>query len=221
MARRALIVHGGWEGHEPDKVAGVFAASLREHGFDVEVSPTLDSFLDVHRLEGLSLIVPVWTMGEISDEQTAGLAGAVAAGVGLAGCHGGMCDSFRGATTYHLMTGGQFVAHPGDEVEYAVAVVDKDHYVTRGLSDFSIRSEQYYMHVDPSNVVLATTRFPVAPGPHAANGAFDMPVAWVRRHGDGRVFYCSLGHNAQVFDHQEVLELCTRGLLWAARADDG
>jgi type 1 glutamine amidotransferase len=221
MAQRALIVWGGWEGHEPEQVANVFADALRRHDFDVDVSDTLDVFLDLEQLARLNLIVPVWSMGTIGDEQLAGLLAAVEGGVGLGGCHGGMCDSFRERAEYQFMTGGQWVAHPGDEdVEYAVRVVDHDHFITRGVDDFVVRSEQYYMHVDPANRVLAVTGFPLADGPHVANGAVDMPVVWTRMHGRGRVFYCSLGHRASVVEMQPTLELCMRGLLWAARAEE-
>ena len=220
MAQRALIVWGGWEGHEPEQVANVFADALRKHDFAVDLSDTLDVFLDREQLAGLDLIVPVWSIGTIGDEQLAGLVAAVEGGVGLGGCHGGMCDSFRESADYQFMTGGQWVAHPGDEgVEYGVRIVDSDHFITRGIDDFVVRSEQYYMHVDPANRVLAVTRFPVAEGPHVANGAVDMPVVWTRMHGRGRVFYCSLGHRASVVELQPTLELCTRGLLWAAHAE--
>ena len=217
MAQRALIVWGGWEGHEPEQVANVFADALRRHDFDVDVSDTLDVFLDREQLARLDLIVPVWSIGTIGDEQLAGLLAAVEGGVGLGGCHGGMCDSFRECPDYQFMTGGQWVAHPGDEgVEYAVRIVERDHFIVRGVDDFVVRSEQYYMHVDPANRVLAVTGFPVAEGPHVANGAVDMPVVWTRMHGRGRVFYCSIGHRASVVEMQPTLELCTRGLLWAA-----
>jgi uncharacterized protein len=220
MAQRALIVWGGWEGHEPEQVAAVFAGALRRHDFDVDVSDTLDVFLDREQLARLDLIVPVWSIGTIGDEQLAALLAAVEGGVGLGGCHGGMCDSFRERAEYQFMTGGQWVAHPGDEdVEYAMRVVDRDHFITRGVDDFIVRSEQYYMHVDPANRVLAVTGFPVAEGPHVANGAVDMPVVWTRMHGSGRVFYCSLGHRASLVEMQPTLELCTRGLLWAAHVE--
>jgi type 1 glutamine amidotransferase len=220
MAQRALIVWGGWEGHEPAQIANVFADALRRHDFDVAVSDTLDALLDGEQLVRLDLIVPVWSIGTIGDEQLAGLLAAVEGGVGLGGCHGGMCDSFRECAEYQFMTGGQWVSHPGDEaVEYDVRIVDRDHFITRGIDDFAVRSEQYYMHVDPANHVLAVTGFPVADGPHVGNGAVDMPVAWTRLHGGGRVFYCSLGHRASVVEMEPTLDLCTRGLLWAARAE--
>jgi type 1 glutamine amidotransferase len=220
-ARQALIIWGGWDFHEPEAVAGIFAAELRGAGFDVTLANTLDALLDRDRLRGLDLIVPIWTMGTITPEQLAPLLDAVEHGVGLAGCHGGMCDSFRDAPDYQFMTGGQWVAHPGnDGVTHTVRIMDPTHFVTRGTSEFSVTTEQYYLHVDPANKVLATTRFPIAPGPHAANGPVDMPVVWTRAWGEGRVFYCSLGHHADIVLQPDVLRLCTRGLLWAARAED-
>lgn len=220
MNRRGLVVWGGWEGHQPEAVASFFADILRREGFEVEVRDTLDAFCDLDRLLQMRVIVPVWTMGSIRPEQLGPLCEAVRRGVGLAGCHGGMCDAFRDATEYQFMTGGQWVAHPGnDGVTYDVRIVNHDHYITRGIPDFTVTSEQYYMHVDPSNKVLAVTPMPVADGPHVTNGPFDMPVVWTRFYGQGRVFYISLGHTVDVLRAPEPAELCRRGLLWAARAE--
>jgi type 1 glutamine amidotransferase len=220
MAQKALIVWGGWDGHEPKQVAEILEGALRGEGFEVEVSDTLDALKDGEKLKSLDLIVPIWTMGTITWEQLNPLLEAVKSGVGIGGCHGGMCDSFRDATEYQFMTGGQWVAHPGnDGVEYTVHITDPNHYITQGSSDFQVKSEQYYLHTDPANRVLATTRFPVADGPHVPNGAVDMPVVWTKYYGQGRVFYCSLGHVANVVRQPETLRLMTRGLRWAARQE--
>jgi len=217
---KALIVRGGWEGHEPEQVARLFATELDQHGVDVTVSDTLDILQDDTLLRTLDVIVPIWTMGTITPDQLAPLLTAVEGGVGLAGCHGGMCDAFRDAPAYQFMTGGQWVAHPGnDGVTHEVRITDQDHFITAGSRDFSVTTEQYYMHTDPANKVLATTRFPIVEGPHVPNGVVDMPVAWTKYYGQGRVFYCSLGHHAAVVRQPEVLRLCLRGLLWAAHAE--
>lgn len=217
MGKKALIVSGGWEGHQPIEVGAICERQLKANGFDVEVSHTLDAFLDVQKLKSLDLIVPIWTMGQIKGEQLGPLVEAVKSGVGIGGTHGGMCDSFRVDTEYQFMTGGQWVAHPGnDKVEYVVKIVDKNHPITRGIKDFQVVSEQYYLHVDPAVKVLATTHFPIADGPHVKNGPVEMPVIWTKYYGNGRVFYTSLGHNAATFDIPEALETLTRGLLWAA-----
>lgn len=218
MARKALIVWGGWDGHQPREVAELFRGILERESFAVEVSDTLDAFKDEAKLKSLDLIVPNWTMGSISDDQLYPVLNAVRGGVGLAGCHGGMCDAFRQSDPWQFMTGGQWVAHPGnDGVEYAVHFPDSSHVITKGLKDFTVRSEQYYMHVDPAVKVLATTRFPTAEGPHTPNGPVDMPVAWTKFFGAGKVFYCSLGHQANVIAMPEVTELMRRGFLWAAK----
>jgi hypothetical protein len=217
MSSKALIVWGGWNGHQPREVAEIFREVLAREKFDVEVSDTLDAFLDAERLLSLHLIVPVWTMGKITPEQLNPVLEAVKSGVGLAGCHGGMCDSFRDATEWQFMTGGQWVAHPGnDGTHYTVQMAKARHPITDGVEDFAVSSEQYYMHVDPAVKVLATTRFPVADGPHIANGVVDMPVLWTKTYGRGRVFYSSLGHQANIVAMPQVLELMTRGFRWAA-----
>jgi type 1 glutamine amidotransferase len=217
----ALIVWGGWDGHEPEPVANILSAELQKLGFSVEVSNTLDAFLDGEKLKALSLIVPVWTMGSIKPEQLSPVLEAVKSGVGIGGLHGGMCDSFRNETEWQFMTGGQWVAHPGnDKVTYTVRVVKPDHFIMeKSPAKFEVCSEQYYLHVDPANNVLATTEFPIADGPHVLNGKVQMPVVWTKLYGKGRVFYSSLGHQADIVRQPECLRLTVRGLIWAANAE--
>lgn len=216
--RSALIVWGGWEGHEPQQVAELFACDLEEQGFLVRLINGFSALEEGAWLNELSLIVPICTMTDISKQQLRNLLEAVRGGVGIAGCHGGMCDAFRQETEYHFMTGGQFVAHPGDGgVTYRVRIVDATHEITSGLSDFDVTTEQYYMHVDPAVKVLASTAFPVAPGPHEPNGPIEMPVAWTKLYGKGRVFYCSLGHNTEVLKREPVRQLMVQGMVWASR----
>jgi hypothetical protein len=212
--REALIVWGGWSGHEPEKGAHIVGGMLEEAGFKVYIENTTEAFADPD-IKDMSLIVPIYTMSKIEKEEVENLVAAVRGGVGLAGYHGGMCDAFRDAVDYHFMCGGQWVAHPGNIIDYRVNIAKPDDPITRGLSDFAYRSEQYYMHVDPSNEVLATTTFS---GEHAPwiEGVV-MPVAWKRRHGAGRVFYSSLGHVSAEFAVPEMKEMLRRGMLWAAR----
>jgi type 1 glutamine amidotransferase len=210
----ALMVYGGWDGHEPKQCVDVFSPILEGHGFEVQLSDTLDVYLDADRLRSLDLIVPVWTMGTITKEQEKGLLSAVEGGVNIAGWHGGMADSFRNNTDYQFMVGGQWVAHPGNVIDYGVTIVRPDDPITTGLNDFQIHSEQYYLHVDPSNEVLATTTFSGDYTPWIAGTV--MPVVWKRRWGNGRVFYCSLGHKAHDFEVYEARTIVERGMLWAA-----
>ena len=212
--REALIVWGGWSGHEPERCAAVVAAMLEEEGFRVHVESSTAAF-SATGLTGMSLVVPIVTMAKIEKKDVENLTRAVRGGVGLAGFHGGMCDAFRDAVEYQFMCGGQWVAHPGNIIDYRVNILRRDDPVMQGLEDFDYRSEQYYMHVDPSNQVLATTTFS---GAHAdwIDGVV-MPVVWKRRHGEGRVFYSSLGHVAAEFDVPQMRTILRRGMVWAAR----
>ncbi len=213
--KKALFVWGGLDGHEPKQTTEIMASVLQAEGFDVEISDTLDAFLDEDKMKSLSLVVPCWTMGSITGEQESGLLKAVRSGVGFAGWHGGAGDSFRNNTEYQFMVGGQWVAHPGGILEYEVNIIDHDDPITKGISDFKMVSEQYYMHVDPSNKVLATTTFSGVDAPWIKGCV--MPVVWKRMYGEGRVFYSSLGHVAKDFDVPECKEIMRRGMLWAAR----
>ena len=215
--RKALIVWGGWDGHQPKEVAEIFRGQLEQEGFSVEVSDTLEAFADGEKLKGLDLIVPVWTMGRIEQAWVSNVSAAVQSGVGIAGCHGGMCDAFRENTDWQFMTGGQWIAHPGnDGVEYEVNIKYSSSPLVEGIEDFTVSTEQYYLHVDPAVEVLATTRFPLVDGPHSLNKAVDMPVIWTKRWGLGRVYYNSLGHQANIMEIPVVKELMRRGFNWCA-----
>jgi type 1 glutamine amidotransferase len=215
MAKTALIVWGGWSGHEPKQTSEIARELLAKHGYDVSVETDQDVWLDAERLAATDLIVPNVSHGSITPEQEKGLLSAIKAGTGLGGWHGGMADAFRGNPTYQYAVGGQWVAHPGNIIDYTVNIIDHDDPITAGLSDFQMHSEQYYMHVDPSNEVLATTTF---------TGEYDdwiagttIPAVWKRKYGAGKVFYSSLGHVASDFDVPEAKTIVERGLLWATR----
>lgn len=212
--KKVVFVWGGWEGHEPEKCRDIFVPWMRSEGAEVKVFDNLDCYTDSALMAETDLIVQVWTMGKIEGPQEQGLLQAVKRGVGLAGWHGGLGDAFRNNTEYQFMVGGQWVAHPGGVIHYDVNITDKKDPVTKGLNDFHMHSEQYYMHVDPNMKVLATTTFS---GEHAAwiEGAV-IPVVWKKTYGKGRVFYSSLGHVAKDFDVKEALEIQKRGIRWAA-----
>jgi type 1 glutamine amidotransferase len=212
--RKALVVRGGWEGHAPVEITDLFLPFLKDQGFAVQTSQTLDVYADAGLLAATDLIVQCWSMGEITAEQSRGLADAVRAGTGFAGWHGGIIDSFRGDVDYQRLTGGQFLMHPPGFVDYTVNLAPAAHRITEGLKDFAVHTEHYWVATDPANEVLAASVFP-AGGDRARDVV--MPQVWTRTCGAGRVFVSALGHKADDFDVPEVRAITERGLLWASR----
>jgi type 1 glutamine amidotransferase len=215
--RNALIVRGGWDGHQPKETSDLFAAFLTNNGFAVTLADTLDAYLDEALMAKQHLIIHNWTAFGPPDKPEAvkRLCATIATGVGFAGWHGGMCDAFRTEWNYHLLSGGQFIAHPPDRrMDYLVTITDRHHPVLAGLDDFMVyNTEQYYMLTDPGNNVLAiTTGF--VPGTNLGiQPAAPMPVVWTRAYGYGRVFYSALGHSMADFGIRETRTLMERGLL--------
>jgi type 1 glutamine amidotransferase len=211
-ATRALLLHGGWEGHSPEATADFAAAELLV-GMEVVRSTDLAA-LDPAVLADFDLIVPVWTFGSITHEQCTALVDAVAGGLGLVTWHGG-ASAFLDARPHKFLLGGMFVAHPGGgAVTFTVEFGDDP--LVADLDDLTLTAEQYYLLVDPGVHVLATTVMDGADMPWTAG--VRMPVAWTRRWGDGRVFYCSLGHGVDELALPQVAELLRRGARWAVRA---
>jgi uncharacterized protein len=216
--KKALVVWGGWPGHQPKECVDLFVPWLKEQGFEVEVANTLEVYADAEKMKDLTLIVQAWTMGQITPQQERGLLSAVRAGTGLAGWHGGLADSFRANTEYEFMVGGSWAAHPGNVIDFDVDITAPADPIVKGLKPFAMHSEQYYMLIDPNTEVLATTTFrePAAKAAPWIAGAV-MPVVWKKLYGKGRVFNSTLGHVASDFDVTEAKEIVKRGMLWAAR----
>jgi uncharacterized protein len=214
VQKQALICWGGWEGHTPERSTAVAREILAAHGFHVRVEQGTAAFADP-AIHDLNLIVPMITMSAIEKAEVENLCAAVRGGVGFAGMHGLMCDSFRNETEYQFMTGGQWVSHPGNIIDYRVDVTATNDPIMNGIQSFGYRSEQYYMHVDPAIEVLATTTFD---GTHCdwVRGV-TMPVVWKKTYGKARVFYSALGHTADEFNVPAMRSLFERGMLWAAR----
>ncbi len=210
--KKAIILWGGWDGHEPRQTAETFREDLAANGFEVRVENSLEPLADADALKAYDLIFPCWTMDKLSPEQGKGLHEAVRSGCGLGGVHGGMGDAFRGNTEYEWMVGGHFVGHP-HVGEYSVRLTEVSHPITEGLPcEFPYNSEQYYMLVDPAVTVLADTLYTYE------GRRCRMPVVWTKSWGRGRVFYSSLGHKPKEFlDFPHVRAMTVRGLLWAAR----
>ena len=245
MKKKAFIFYGGWDGHEPEKVSKRYQTMLEAEGFEVIREPSMERLADEEFLKTQDLIVPLWTQGQMDDQYAFHVANAVESGVGIAGNHGGMCDSFRWNIEWQFMTGSQWVSHPGDVWYHHISDLSPanlsyveqyypspaDAFITsyrvnmrrgaaspivEGIEDFDVRSEQYYLHLDPCVNVLATTLV-TTQGPHSTNGPVQMPVVYTKLWGKGRVFYCSLGHVDKIFEIPQVAEITRRGFLWAAR----
>jgi hypothetical protein len=198
VTRRAFVSFGGWEEHDPRACAEWAARVLRDNGFEVDMRDTLAPLLDDRFTRDLDLVVPVWSLAAAEDGVVDALVASVERGVGFAGFHGA-ASTFWTHNAYRRLVGGSFVWHP-PELEYEVEPVAGE--------PFRVTTEQYYLHVDPANDVIATTRF---------EDGTTMPLAWRRSHGAGRVFYSALGHSRAVLDEEPVRALFVEGALWAAR----
>ena len=211
--KNVLIVWGGWEGHNPKLFSDIVEDWLIKNNANVTISHGLDPYSDIEYLMKFDLIIQSVTMSEISIQQEKNLIKAVRSGVGFAGAHGGLIDSFRNNTAYQFMTGGQWVEHPGGMVKFKVKLVEDE--FTKGIKDFEIFSEQYYIHFDPNIEILATTKFDGINYPWIKD--VEMPVVWKKKYGKGKIFYISLGHDPNEFKkHLGAWELLTRGFIWAS-----
>jgi len=228
--KQALIVRGGWDGHEPVQTTDSVIPFLEKEGFEVRVEEGTAVYADAEIMAAVDLVVQVNTMNTIADAELSGLIAAVVAGTGLAGWHGGIADSYRNSADYLQLIGGQFAHHAAvskDErtgeqsdnyLDFTVNIVPerRDHPIVSGVEDFPLHTEQYWVLSDAYNDVLATTDI-VHRDFDAWHHPFTTPVVWTRLWGAGRIFVCTAGHKLEVLDEPPVRTIVERGLLWASR----
>lgn len=228
--RQALVVRGGWDGHRPVEATGLYIPFLEANGFAVRVEESPDIYADAAVMAATDLVLQCVTMSEISQDALTGLRAAVRAGLGLAGWHGGIADSYRNSSDYLQLVGGQFATHPskspdrctGDQSDnylpYTVEMtaLGREHQITAGIADFELTTEQYWVLHDDLNDVLATTTHPTQPY-HPWHRPITSPAIWTRLWGSGRVFVATPGHSLDVLEDTNVRTIIERGLLWAAR----
>jgi len=230
MTRVALMVRGGWDGHEPEQTTDFFIPFLEANGFSVRVEGSPAIYTDEAFMATVDLIVQIYTMSTIEPEEFAGLQRAVLRGAGFAGWHGGIADAYRNNADYLHMVGGQFAHHAGKDpaertgeqsdnyIPYTVHITElgASHPITRGIADFELVTEQYWVLSDEYNDVLATTTQEVRPW-DAWHRPVTAPAVWVREWGEGRIFVSAPGHKLDVVQNPHVRTIIERGLLWAAR----
>ena len=222
MKKKALFISGGWEGHEPIETSEYISEQITKFDIESQIVNDLEVMSDLDYLKSFDVILPVWTMGKIDDDnweiknsKVGNLQEAVHSGVGLAGWHGGMSDAFRDNTNYQFLVGSQFVCHPGNFVDYEVNIIDKQHEIVNGINDFKVFSEQYFLHIDPSINIIASTKFNKEY--HEWIDGVEMPVAYTKTWGSGKIFHCSIGHYMKDFENEEVVKLLVQGINWAVK----
>ncbi|MEU8050622.1 ThuA domain-containing protein [Micromonospora haikouensis] len=228
--RRALVVRGGWEGHEPVRATELFLPFLERSGYAVRIEESTDVYADAAEMAGTDLVVQCVTMSQITPEQVAGLCAAVVAGTGFTGWHGGIVDSFRMSSDYLHLVGGQFATHPGKEpcerrggaednfLPHTVRVTDlgRQHPITVGIPDIELVTEQYWVLHDDLIEVLATTTHPAQPW-QPWHRPVTSPAIWTRQWGAGRVVVTTPGHSLDVLEHPSIRTVIERGMVWATR----
>lgn len=141
-------------------------------------------------------------------------------GRGLSGCHA-CSDSHYGWQAYGECLGGYFERHPWNAgATVTVRPEEPEHALLLpfGGQSFTIKDE-IYQFKDPYSRERLRVLLSLDPeGTDLSIGTRadgDYPVAWVRREGAGRVFYCSLGHNAHVYWDAKVLAHLLAGIQYA------
>jgi type 1 glutamine amidotransferase len=228
--KQALVVRGGWEGHQPTEATDLFIPFLKASGYSVRVEASPRVYADASYMPSVDLIVQCNTMATIERQELDGLRAAIEAGTGMAGWHGGIADSYRNSSDYLHLIGGQFACHPGkppaerigqqsdNYVPYRINMLPQaaEHPITQGIGDFDLVTEQYWVLCDSYIDVLAITTQAVRDWDPWTRPV-RSPAIWTRQWGKGRIFVCTPGHRVEILKDAHVHTIIERGMLWASR----
>jgi type 1 glutamine amidotransferase len=228
--KTALVVRGGWDGHQPVEATELFIPYLIKNGYEVRIEESPAVYADAAVMAEVDVIMQCMTMSTIEADECEGLRAAVASGVGLVGWHGGIADSYRNTSDYLHLIGGQFACHPGKHqsertgeqsdnyVPYTVTMLPEaqEHPVTAGIGDFDLVTEQYWVLADSYIDVLATTTQKVREW-DPWQRPVTSPAVWTRQWGQGRIFVTTAGHRVEILEEPPVRTMIERALLWASR----
>lgn len=173
-------------------------------GVELESRVISDDLADLNpaNLARFDVILNYSTARVATDEQIEALLGAVRGGIGYIGLHAATA-TFLTSKPYLQMMGGRFHRHP-PLGRFIVEIVDREHPITAGLSDFEIEDERYELvDVVDGLEVLARNE--------------GHPMAYATRYGAGRVAYVALGHDARSLGRPEYHRLVSQAIGWAAR----
>lgn len=204
MSESRLLLLGGQttEYHQFAIFAPIMTALFVEAGFTVDATEDLAA-LSSDNLMQYAGIVNYTTAREPTEDQYNALLGFVRGGGGYIGVHCAS-DTFRNQPDSKRLLGGWFVEHP-PQLDIVVEIADPAHPITGPLSSFTVFDELYTLDDDPTHYHL------LARSP--SRGL--QPVAWTRDEGQGRVFYLSLGHNAETYANPLYRRFLQRGAQWA------
>jgi len=209
--KKILYVYGGPEFHPTEPGGKMLAQFLKADGrLELEMTNDLDAFI---RLPGGQYAaVVLYATGfhdDLTPQREQGLLDFVRAGGGFVGIHSA-ADSFRGSRAYVDMLNGEFLTHP-EHHEFKVTIADKSHYLVARMPDFSIYDEMYHLqNFDPAKcAVVAQTQWQ----------GKQMPMAYARDYGQGRVTYVAPGHTLQTWRHPEFQKLLIRAIAWSTGSE--
>ncbi len=138
-------------------------------------------------------------------------------GKGFLGAHNAT-DTFYEWAEYGEMIGGYFDGHPWNQFKATVVLEDRDFAATRHFPPrFVIHDEIYQFKNFSSDRVRLLMSLDTTQVDMAAKGVkqAEIPIAWTRQYGAGRVFYCSLGHRSEVWENPVIQTMWVEAVKWA------
>ena len=204
---KVLVLTGGSQAHDHAQLGPLLVNYLENMG---DIEPTLihddKSVLESSDLKSYDLCVFYVTIRSLTKKQEANLVDFVSKGKGFVGIHPSTVIAEENKK-YINMIGSRFITHSHYH-EFPVIIKDKHHPISQGIGNFRISDELYVVDYDIEKVhILATTDWE----------GKELPMAYTKNYGDGKVFYLALGHDITAWKHEAFQKFLWQGVAWAIR----
>ena len=187
-----------------------------------------DSFFEPEKLKNFDAVLFLNTTGEVFKSKEAGreerlkksLVDFVKSGKGLIGTHSAT-DTYKKWKDFNDMMGGAFAGHPW-HTKIRVKNLEPGHPLNAAFAgkDFEIADEIYQFRKDTASaderrMLLSLSGEIVDKGKGNTGKEGLYPIAWLDKYGDGRIFYCSLGHRDEIYWNPVILKHYLAGIQYA------
>ena len=174
------------------------------NGYSVTLSK--DRSVITEKLHQYDLLIFAATTNKFSSAEEDAIASFVAGGKKLMAIHSATVLDPDNVKSIEMI-GGRFVHHSPYH-EFTVKVIDPEHPIVDGLTDFEITDELYVLDREPVGVSVLLTAFWEEKA---------QPMLYVKTYGDGKILYNALGHDLKAYENPNFEKLIVQGVEWLFR----
>ena len=200
MSSKVLILSKDDQYHKLETLGNLIVEWTKDLDINIQMSHEKDA---IFKLKDFDLCLLCITVGQLNDDEEQAIVDFVKTGKKIFAFHSASVIDEKN-TKYIDLIGGRFVTHSPYH-EFPATIADKQHPVTKGLSDFNISDELYILDREPKDAHVMVTAF---------EDNKTQPMVYAKKYGDGTVLYNALGHDEMAFNNPAYRQLTVQGIKW-------